>query len=322
MISIVIPLYNKAQKIGETLLSVMNQTFQQFEVILVNDGSTDKSEDVVLDLWVNSGLHPEKIADDHWVTREGRFSLIYQPNGGVSRARNRGIRESQYDYIAFLDADDCWDPDYLETIVDLIRKYGESCDVFATTYQFQYPDGRKTDIKLNRIPFSGQNGILTNYFEVASFSHPPICSINVVVSKMALAAVHGFPVGIYSGEDLLTWARLASRYAIAYSKRPLAVFFQPELPDLKPKRVPDSQNRVGQELIKLWNETHAHYLKGYIGRWFEMRASVYLRLGENRLALFSVTNAIRFGFKMKLLIYALLLFLPVSWRLKIFRRRH
>lgn len=320
MISVVIPLYNKAQQITETLRSVMNQTFSQFEVILVNDGSTDNSAKVVLDLWEKTNLHPNQIASDHWVTQDGRFSMVSQPNGGVSRARNRGIREAQFDYIAFLDADDRWAPGFLETIVGLIRKYGESCDVFATAYQFQTIDGSTKDVILHRIPFACQDGILSNYFEVASNSHPPICSINVVVSKMALSAVRGFPLGIHSGEDLLTWARLAAHFSIAYSRIPLAMFFHPELPNHRPKRLPDPQNKVGAELIRLWKETHSPGLNLYIGRWFEMRASVYLRLGENRFAFTSIYYAIRFNFKFKHLIYALLLLLPVSLRLKIFSK--
>ena len=93
MISIVIPLYNKEQQIGKTLESVFAQSFQDYEVVIVNDGSTDKSVEIV-----------EGMADK-------RIRLINQKNSGVSAARNKGIQESRGEYIAFLDADDEWKPD-------------------------------------------------------------------------------------------------------------------------------------------------------------------------------------------------------------------
>lgn len=90
MISVVIPLYNKDKQIAKTLYSVLKQTYPNFEVIVVNDGSTD-----------NSLSEVSKISDS-------RIRLICQENKGVSAARNRGIQEAKSDYIAFLDADDEW----------------------------------------------------------------------------------------------------------------------------------------------------------------------------------------------------------------------
>jgi Glycosyltransferases, probably involved in cell wall biogenesis len=321
MISIVIPLYNKALTIAGTLSAVLGQTFHSYEVILINDGSTDGSAQVVFDLLIDKGYKIVEISQDHWVTQDGKFSLVSQPNGGVSRARNRGIMEAQYDYISLLDADDAWEPQYLATIVELIQKYGEHCDLFATAYRFYHGEGVYSDLKLNNLHINGTDGILKNYFEVASHSHPPIWSSNVVISKAALNSVHGFPVGIHSGEDLLTWARLAARYSIAYNLLPLAVFNQPESADFKPKRLPDPQNKVGAELMILWKETRAPGLKQYIGRWFEMRTSVYLRLGENKAAFRSLLSALRFEFKLKYIVYTMLIILPVKWRLKAFSHR-
>ncbi len=94
--SIVIPLYNKEKYIKRTLQSVVNQTFSNFEMIIIDDGSTDKSCDIV-----------ESINDP-------RICLIRQENGGPSKARNRGIKEAKGEFIAFLDADDEWLPEKLE----------------------------------------------------------------------------------------------------------------------------------------------------------------------------------------------------------------
>lgn len=97
MISVVIPLYNKEKQIANTLHSVLRQTFQNFEIVVVNDGSTD-----------NSVQEVEKVNDI-------RIRIVHQNNAGVSAARNKGIEEARYDIIAFLDADDEWKAEYLET---------------------------------------------------------------------------------------------------------------------------------------------------------------------------------------------------------------
>lgn len=105
MISIVIPLYNKEQCIAETIHSVLFQSFEDFEVVIVDDGSTDNSVSVV-----------KQIADD-------RIKMFKQTNMGPSSARNRGVRESKFDWILFLDADDLLVQGSLSHFVDLIHAH-------------------------------------------------------------------------------------------------------------------------------------------------------------------------------------------------------
>ena len=103
-VSVVIPLYNKAPYIDRALRSVLAQTFQDFEVIIVDDGSTDGGAKIVKS------------------TTDKRIKLIQQKNSGVSAARNRGIQESKSKLIAFLDADDEWKSRFLEVILRLRKK--------------------------------------------------------------------------------------------------------------------------------------------------------------------------------------------------------
>ena len=105
-ISIVIPLYNKAHTIVKTLKTVFAQTYQYFEVIIVNDGSTDNGVQLIL---------------EHF--KDPRIRIISQENAGVSAARNRGIEEAKGDWVAFLDADDEWLPGYLNEISILISEF-------------------------------------------------------------------------------------------------------------------------------------------------------------------------------------------------------
>ena len=133
MISVVIPLYNKERQIAHTLRSVFAQTFQDFEVVIVDDGSTDGSVAEV-----------EKFTDS-------RIRLIRQVNAGVAAARNRGIEEAQGELIAFLDADDEWKPEYLATQYHLYQKYPE-CSVYACNYEFREYEGKVTPTIIPKLP--------------------------------------------------------------------------------------------------------------------------------------------------------------------------
>lgn len=249
MISVVIPLYNKKNQIGRTIKSVLNQTFCDFEIIVVDDGSTDGSAEEILSI------------------SDPRIRMVRQDNAGVAAARNRGIHESTSEFVAFIDADDLWNSDYLATLMMLTRTYSD-CDVFATSYQFRDIEGKVTYPKFYDIPFCGEHGILKNYFKVSSISDPPLWTSAVMVRKSAMESIGGFPKGIKSGEDLLTWARLASRYKIAYCLKPLATYCQ----GYSNPRPPEAKDYVGEQLELLYQHMPATLgLKHYIAFWYKMR---------------------------------------------------
>lgn len=260
MISVIIPLYNKEAGIATALRSVLAQTYQDFEVVVVDDGSTDDGASIV-----------EHCADP-------RIRLICQENAGVSAARNKGIAEAKGEYVAFLDADDEWMPEFLEEIVTLQHEFPE-CKAQATNYIFN-SRGVKAQTILRKLPFKSKRGVLTNYFEVASCSHPPVWTSAICIERALLQEIGVFPLGIKSGEDLLTWARIAVRTNWAYSLKEYAVF-NIEGYDMKerPKRIPAEKDVVGDELKKMWRENpEIKGLKHYIANWHKMRCSIYLRL--------------------------------------------
>ena len=263
MISVVIPLYNKKDSVAHTLECVLNQTYQEFEVVVVDDGSTDGSAEVV-----------EGFADE-------RIRLIRQENGGVSAARNRGIKEARSEYVAFLDADDEWKPGHLQTLVGLMEKYPQ-CGAYSTNYEFKRGDKVKPTI-LNKIPFEGEDGVLTNYFEVASCSHPPVCSITICVKKSLLNEIGGFPVGIKSGEDLLTWARIAIRTDWAYCLKATAVYCWDDEERARRKENHIEEDPVGGKLKELSLQNSIIGLKAYIARWHKMRCMCFLQEEQTRL---------------------------------------
>lgn len=265
LISIIIPLYNKRDQIAHALKYVLNQSFQDWEAIIVDDGSTDGSPDIV------------KTFDDP------RIWMIRQDNAGVSAARNRGIDEARGEFVAFLDADDEWKPEYLTVMMDLARQYPD-CVVLGSNYEFHNPDGMVLKTILNKLPFGDKGGELTNYFEVASCSHPPLWTSAVIVRTAAIREIGGFPIGIKSGEDLLIWARLALKNKVAYSMQPLAIYNLGEGYDRKnrPPRRQDAGDPVGKALKALYDENpNVPGFRQYLSLWHKMRASVAIRYDES-----------------------------------------
>ena len=297
MISVVIPLYNKEKQIKRTLQSILAQTFQDFEIVIVNDGSID-----------NSIIEVEKVKDS-------RIRLIHQKNTGVSAARNKGIEEAKYELIALLDADDEWKNKYLEVQYDLYKKYPK-CDIFACNYEFV---NEKHDISptiIKKLSFKENDGILNNYFEVACVSHPPLCSSAIVIKKKAIQAIGGFPLGIKSGEDLLTWAKLATFYQIAYNKLAYAQFnIEGYLLNEKPKRIPAPIDVVGNELLRLLRQQRKPYLRQYLSHWHKMRSSIYMRLSMRKESINEAIVGLKYNPKnYKLYIYILLNLIPSKLR--------
>ena len=282
MISVVIPLYNKEKQIRATLESVLAQTFSDYEIVIVNDGSTDRS------------------VEEASAVNDPRIRLIHQENAGVSAARNRGINEARGEYIAFLDADDRWKPEYLQTQYELTQRYPE-CSVFACNYEFVDTQGQVRPTIIRKLPFSGQHGVLSNYFEVASCSHPPICSISIMVRKEAIQSIGGFPLGIKSGEDLLTWARLACNYRIAYSRKPLAQYQECITHTIayQALRLRDTNDTVGEELIRLWRYEKDYTRKKWIGLhislWYKMCLSNFVRMGNIKRASVSALKSLKYN---------------------------
>ena len=292
IISVVIPLYNKQDSIARTLECVLNQTYQDFEVVVVNDGSKDRSAAVV-----------EQFTD-------ARIRLIKQTNGGVSAARNRGISEARGEYVAFLDADDVWLPDHLANLESLIINYPQ-CRAWSTSY-VNNENGVDHPIILNKLPFGGESGVLSNYFEVCSCSHPPVWSSAVCVEKSLLKEIGGFPVGVTSGEDLLTWARIAIKTDWAYSMKATAVFNLGLSSVAKPRRQHDKFDYVGVELSKLLlNNKNMVGLKQYVALWHKMRAMTCLQSHYRKGTIKQSCLSIRFNpYNFKVYAYILIAFLP------------
>jgi len=196
--SIVIPLYNKEKFIGQAIESVLGQTISNFELIIVDDGSTDESVNIV-----------KRYTDI-------RIRLIEKKNEGVSVARNVGIKNAIAEYIAFLDADDEWLPDFLETIKNLINKYPEAGGYATSRYQ-EIENSILEKITYITFKENQTNSIIENLFRFIVYDKLPITSSSVCIKKNVFETIGMFPIGVKRGEDLDMWIRLFLKYPIAFS---------------------------------------------------------------------------------------------------------
>lgn len=255
MISVIIPLYNGSAYIERSIQSVLKQTFQDFEIVVVDDGSTDDG--------------PERVRTFHLPN----IRLIRQANGGVSAARNTGIREARYELIAFLDSDDEWMPDHLETIVRLYHTFPQ-CGVFGTSYYF-LREGEKprTPIIPDKFHFTGEEGILDNYYELASGTDFPMQTSAYAVRKEVILSIGGFPVDIPSGEDILTLARLNAVCEFAYSRKPSSIYYLTTGPN-KSYRPILKNNPLDDMFDELYRQTaHKPGSRLFLASWHKRRMS-------------------------------------------------
>lgn len=220
--SVIIPLYNKAPYVRKALESVLAQTYTDYELIIVDDGSTDGSSEIaeafLQELPVSnlSPLTSSLTSDSVPASRLSplAFRLLKQKNAGVSAARNNGFSVSSAEYLAFLDADDWWEPTYLERMAQLIADYPDA-GLYACNYVYYKPG--KTHVALN-IP-TGYINYPKAYYESNAM---PVWTGAAMIPRKVYDEMGGFPLGIKLGEDFLLWSKIALKYPVAFLNEPLA----------------------------------------------------------------------------------------------------
>jgi len=275
-ISVVIPLYNKEPYIARALRSILYQSVQDFEVIVVDDGSTDDGAAIV------------ESCDDL------RVRLIRQENRGVSAARNRGILESRADLVAFLDADDEWMPAFLETILSLREKY-PGAGAYATAYYTQEKTQRHP-MRHKKLPPEPWEGVIPRYFFTSIYGNP-VSSSSVCIPKTTFDDVGLFPEGVWWGEDTDMWGRIALGHAIVFSWYHGAIYHFEAINRANERRVTVEEHpftRTGLQYIK---KNHHHLdtvvlqdLMEYIEKTKLHTATRALKAGEPELARSLIQN--------------------------------
>lgn len=202
--SVIIPLFNKAPYVRKTLDSVLGQSFRDFELIVVDDGSSDDSFSIA-----KSVLEKSSIC----------HKLFHQENAGVSIARNTGVAASVGDYLCFLDADDWWDHSFLEKMDQLIRDYPEA-GIYGTNYYY---------VK-NGVEIVCLDGIETGYINYckvyAERLKMPLTSISVSLPRGVFQHYDGFNSNLKLGEDFDLWIKIALHHRVVFLNEALAYYNQ------------------------------------------------------------------------------------------------
>jgi glycosyltransferase involved in cell wall biosynthesis len=214
MFSVIIPLYNKAAHIEKAIQSVLNQSFHEFELIVVNDGSTDNSLHIV-----EHYLRTQKQGGNTSVNNHVR--IINQGNAGVSAARNNGVKAARYDYIAFLDADDWWHKHYLAEMKRLIEQFPDAA-LYGSSY-YQVKNGQHVKASIGVEPDFKAGYI--NYCEVyARTLCMPVWTSAAIITKKIFLEENGFKPQLKLGEDFDLWIRVALKRKVALLNKPLAFY--------------------------------------------------------------------------------------------------
>ena len=202
--SVIIPVYNKEPYVSKAIESVLRQSFRDFELIVVDDGSTDASFVTVKETLKNSVIKGE---------------LICQANAGVSTARNNGIAASSGDYVCFLDADDWWESGFLEKMDVLIRDYPDA-GIYGTNYNY---------VKSGRSRISVE-GLETGYIDYCqAYSRKlqmPLWTGAVCIPRPIFDEMGGFRPHLKLGEDFDLWIKIALKYKVAFLNEALSNYFQ------------------------------------------------------------------------------------------------
>lgn len=213
LFSVIIPLYNKENSIEGTVRSVLNQEYTDFELLVVDDGSTDNS------------LKKLKIFTDK------RLKIISKKNGGVSEARNFGVKKAKGEFIFFLDADDVITANCLSTFYSLVKKHSK-LSVFTANFKKIFPNNKSEIYCIGK-----QEGIVLNKFKSLweKVIFPRTGSL--LIKKECFQEVGFFKTSLTIYEDLEFILKLLKKYDIVYSPN-VVLMYQCEFNELSEKKVP------------------------------------------------------------------------------------
>ena len=194
-VSVVIPCFNRIKTLSRSIDSVVNQTYKPSEIIIVDDGSTDGTRDFIIKSYPN-------------------IKYFFQPKKGVSSARNKGIRESSSDWVAFLDSDDEWLPQKLEKQINQLGKHSE---IFIShTNEIWIRNGVRVNQMKKHQKYGGY--IFDKCLDICRISPS-----SVLIHKKVLKDVGVFDETLQVCEDYDLWLRITSKYSVLFEKELLIV---------------------------------------------------------------------------------------------------
>ncbi len=277
LISIIIPCYNQAQYLDEALQSVLDQTYVNWECILVNDGSLDDTE---------------KIAKT-WTAKDTRFIYFYKENGGVSSARNFGIEKAKGDYIQFLDADDILDKNKLElSLNQLNANENDAIKMVISNFRMFTDNPNKSTI-----PYCNLNTQLFNFESLLyqwneGFSIPIHCGF----FEASLFESIRFPENLTAQEDWIVWVKLFEQGSKAlFIDQPLALYRRNNDSRTMTKEMHSDQLKAYEYFKNTLSEAEFHKLSVVlISRYY--RSTIHFKTKLNEI---KQTNTYKLGYLIK-----------------------
>lgn len=240
--SVIIPLYNKEQEVEATIRSVLAQTLQPVEIVVVDDGSTDSSAKVVES--IGSPL----------------VRLIRQANAGECAARNRAMAEATGDWFALVDADDRWKPQFLEEVAAMIDRWPD-CGIYSTAFDIVSPTGTV------RAKTPTTRGPVENFWRESVYAYVTIPSATVL-SRRVVEELGGFPEGMKMGGDQFMWIKVATRYGVCFSPKALCLYSMVASNRSSSIYTPEQTPYRLEDFLKeaLWDEEQNYWRREFIAK--------------------------------------------------------
>jgi glycosyltransferase involved in cell wall biosynthesis len=250
-VSVVIPTYNRAEKVQNCVESVLAQTFTDIEVIVVDDGSSDQTEQALQCAFGD------------------RIRYYFQPNQGVSVARNMGIEEAKGEWVAFLDSDDLWEREKIERQLKAMERFGPECGACYTDVRFFNHSEAHTMFELAEESYRHEDAMGVNPETLRLLVRPGgagmvICLSSLLVTREAAIKTGGFDPSLLYSQDSEFMFRLAMRTGFCYVNCPLVLF----------DRSPAEDRHVG--VSSAWNQ------REFFLRDSQLRLEGLLRLTEDQ----------------------------------------
>lgn len=298
-VSVVIPTYNCSKFITEAIDSVLNQTYKDLEIIVVDDGSTDKTKEVL----------------KAFIDRKSIY-YVYQENKGPGAARNTGIKAAQGEYIAFLDADDQWFRDKLRLQLEYLGKNSQNAFIYTDLMEMH----NDQIIYRSRLKEGGYKHVAEGWIYDNLLKESFVFAQTVIVKREILNEVGMFDEGLRIAEDRDLWLRVGEKYQIGFmdevltirrkhdsnltNKTELYISSQIKMFEKHLKR------RMGDLEHKKLKSTRIIRKKLQNG-WFDL-GYYYLENLETSKARTAFVKSMKYGIKGKAVIYTFLILLPVN----------
>ncbi len=269
-VSVIIPTYNYGKYIDKAIDSVLAQTYQNFEIIVVDDGSTDNTEEIVL------GRYKDNVR------------YFYQENRGAPAARNSGTKRVRGRYLVFLDADDFLHHEYLQKMVAGLNSSKEAGWIYC---RWQYVDtkGNIQESAFSNTPFAYRKKLRGNIF-MEMLSGSLICCCAVLIKSECVEEVGGFDERLTAFQDYDLWLRIARRYEVEYIDDVLA-FVTLHEGSISTKGKPYPSRSIINSKIE---ENYSDYIVRLGVKWRKIKAAEYYYLGNKMLKNGGIDDAMKF----------------------------